>query len=390
MKVPAIILSLFAAAAAAAQQPFTIAAIHEIDSAILGETREIIIALPDGYEESDADYPVLYMLDAQENAEHAIGTITTLTDVGLVPPMIFVGISSINRSRDLTPSAVTGDANSGGAPAFLDFIADELMPWVEARYRANGHRILEGHSYGGLFGGYALMEEPGLFNDYIILSPSFWWNGEEMVARAATHFAQTAHPGTRVYFGIGDSDGWGMRQELRRFVEALEGANPQGISWHHEELANEEHMSVRAPAHYRALRYLFADIQMNVSAEDFEAADFRRHHADIRARYGDAVRQQEATYHNVGLALLQAERPDDAVIVFEYLVDGYPGYHANYNLLARAREAAGQCALAADAFDAAANASTTHTGTFMRTGYLEEAQRMRTLLADGSEACRDR
>ena len=380
-------ICLFSATTASAQRQISIATVYEIDSATLGETRDIIVSLPDGYDTSNADYPVLYMLDGGENAEHAIGTMMTLTDVGLVPPMIFVGIVSTNRSLNFTPSQMPGDENSGGADAFLSFLASELMPWVDARYRTNSHRIFEGHSYGGLFGAYALMEQPDLFDDYIILSPSLWWNGEELTQSAARHFDGANYRGKRVYFSIGDEDGWGMRQELKRFVKAVETARSHGLLWEYEEIADEEHMSVRAPAHYRALRYLFADLQLEATAETFDADAFRRHHEAIKARYGQGARPQEITYHHIGLNLLRAERPGDAVIVFEHLADRYPGYHATYNLLAMAHEADGHCKQAAGAYEAAADASTTHTGTFMRDDYLEKADRMRKLANEGSPLC---
>ncbi|MEO1045664.1 MAG: alpha/beta hydrolase-fold protein [Pseudomonadota bacterium] len=383
------VLTLMLAPNLSAQEPVVSASEIAVRSDILNEDRPVIVSLPDGYEDSDADYPVLYMLDGRQNMTHAIATIDTLSSLGFVPKMIFVGIVSTNRARDYTPSAVEGDANSGGAASFLAFLETELIPSIEQEYQTSDHRILEGHSFGGLFGAYALMERPGLFDAYIILSPALWWGGEEMNARAKVYFSANPQPAAKIYFGIGEQDGDGMRQELGRFVETLETAKPEGLVWRHEEIAGEDHMSIRLPGHYQGLRYVFEDLQFTMADTGFDIDDFIAHEVNIRARYGTAARQREAIYQNYGIALLQAERADEAATVFEYLVQGYPGYHANLNLLAQAYEAAGRCESAITAYESAAKASTTQTGTFTRAGYEEKASRLRAAMADGDAMCKD-
>ncbi|MEM1132764.1 MAG: alpha/beta hydrolase-fold protein [Pseudomonadota bacterium] len=372
-----------------AQEPIVSASETILRSDILNEDRPIIVSLPEGYEDSDAAYPVLYMLDGRQNMLHSIATIDTLNTLGFAPKMIFVGIVSTNRSRDYTPSAVEGDANSGGAANFLAFLETELIPSIEQEYRTSDYRILEGHSLGGLFGAYTLMERPALFDAYIILSPALWWGGEETNTRAAAYFPDNPQPETRIYLGIGAEDGYGMRQELGRFVETLKTAKPDGLTWQHDEIPGEDHMSVRLPGHYQGLRYMFEDLQFAAPANGFNINDFIAHEANIRTRYGAAARQREAIYHQYGISLLQDERADEAVTVFEYLVQGYPGYHANYNLLAQAYEAVGRCESAITAYESAAKASTTQTGTFTRAGYEEKATRLREAMANGDEMCKD-
>jgi predicted alpha/beta superfamily hydrolase len=110
---------------------------HLIQSEILQEERPIIVSLPNEYGDNDADYPVIYVLDGLENIKHTVGTIEILSESGLIPQMIIVGIHSLDRARDLTPSKAgqneyggTGDAGisqSGGAKQFLQFISDELF-----------------------------------------------------------------------------------------------------------------------------------------------------------------------------------------------------------------------------------------------------------------------
>jgi predicted alpha/beta superfamily hydrolase len=64
-----------------------------------------------------------------------------------------------------------------GAHDYLAFVERELIPYIEARYRADPQRrALGGHSLGGLFGAYALLTKPELFQHYILSSPSLWFH----------------------------------------------------------------------------------------------------------------------------------------------------------------------------------------------------------------------
>jgi len=112
-----------------------------------------------------------------------------------VEPFIIVGIqdkSSVdemswtkNRTRDLTPTNIkTEDSiihlptgSSGCAKHYLSFIKNELIPAVEKKYASDiEKRGYSGYSLGGLFGTYILLNEPDLFNKYLIGSPSLWWD----------------------------------------------------------------------------------------------------------------------------------------------------------------------------------------------------------------------
>ncbi|MBD11000.1 MAG: hypothetical protein CMC68_09725, partial [Flavobacteriaceae bacterium] len=153
-----------------------------LKSIILEEDRPIVISLPMGYNTSKANYPVLYVLDGLQNIKHTVGTVELLTESGLIPPIIVVGIESLDRTRDLTPSNAgenvyggtgnLGIPQSGGAPKFLKFLSDELVPYMDSNYRTHPYRILEGHSLGGLFSVYTLMESKDLFDAFIVEAPA--------------------------------------------------------------------------------------------------------------------------------------------------------------------------------------------------------------------------
>ncbi len=127
-----------------------------LQSEIMGEARPLLIYTPDGYEQSSATYPVIYLLDGDGHLLHTAGATQFLARNGKMPEVIIVGLPNTDRTRDLTPALSTPDERfptAGGADTFLSFIADELVPFIDENYRTAPYRILIGHSFGGLFTG---------------------------------------------------------------------------------------------------------------------------------------------------------------------------------------------------------------------------------------------
>jgi hypothetical protein len=125
----------------------------KIPSQILNEERTLSIALPQDYDKSQKAYPVLYILDAEARNEFtdAVSTIKDLHAEGVGPQMIIVGIWNTNRNRDMIPVSVSHRPQSGGSQKFLEFITDELKPYVKQNYRTTDFSVLYGASNAGLF-----------------------------------------------------------------------------------------------------------------------------------------------------------------------------------------------------------------------------------------------
>ena len=98
--------------------------------------------------------------------------------------MIVIGITNTERTRDFT---LTYDESynewgvSGGADNFLDFLEQELKPYISSNYRTNNYAIIAGHSLSALFTVYALHERPDMFHAF---SPSLWWHDEVIFPKA--------------------------------------------------------------------------------------------------------------------------------------------------------------------------------------------------------------
>ena len=119
-----------------------------IHSARLKEDRALIVYLPPGYQNSGRSYPVLYLLDGNRDAMlEALAAIGSLGRNKFMPEIIVVGIANVDRDRDMMPlSTAQYSVPKPGAEAFLGLIGDELIPYIDQRYRTTTPRVLCGKS----------------------------------------------------------------------------------------------------------------------------------------------------------------------------------------------------------------------------------------------------
>jgi predicted alpha/beta superfamily hydrolase len=165
----------------AVAESIDIGTVQHIESKILNEDRTYKVYLPEHYNDKrfpSQQYPVIYLLDG-EKYFHVFSGIVKSMSKGLysqIPESIVVAIQNTNRSLDLTPTKTEVPYPSGGAKNFESFIENELMPTINKKFRTLDFNILVGHSFGGLFALNTLLNNSELFNAYIVIDPSLWWN----------------------------------------------------------------------------------------------------------------------------------------------------------------------------------------------------------------------
>lgn len=250
--------ALFAASAAAAQQDSVPP--HEtftIESAELHETRRINVYLPPRYAEGGR-FDVLYMPDGgiEEDFPHVAATVDAGIRWGDLRPMLVVGIENTQRRRDMTgPTTVHSDSaiapHVGGSAAFRRFIARELMPEVRRRYRVTGETAILGESLAGLFIVETFLTEPDLFDRYIALSPSLWWNREAMVRDAPRLLrAHRRMRASLLFASAGDDIG----PEAGRLADVLRASAPPGLTWRYVPRPDLRHATIYRGMEARVLR----------------------------------------------------------------------------------------------------------------------------------------
>lgn len=178
--------------------PLNIGEVINMYSATLKEDRILNVYLPLSYtEETASSYPVIYVLDGSmdEDFIHIAGLVQfcSFPWVDLVPESIVVGVANVDRQRDFTyPTAIAADQKdfpkAGGSAAFIEFMSQEVVPLVNKQYQTNGESMLIGQSLGGLLATEVLFRSPDLFDQYVIVSPSLWWdNGSLMDVPMQAH-----------------------------------------------------------------------------------------------------------------------------------------------------------------------------------------------------------
>lgn len=234
-----------------------------LTSRILHEVRRINIYTPPGYAaHPSARYPVLYMPDGgiDEDFRHVTKDIDTAVRQGRMRPMIVVGIENTERRRDMTgPTSVASDRkiapHVGGAAAFRAFIRDELMPEIARRVRGDGRTAIVGESLAGLFVMEIFFAQPKMFDTYIALSPSLWWNDGALVRHAAEGLK--AHPDLHatLYIGVASDDG--LEPSARQLEQVFRADAPKGLRWYVERWPKLKHATIYRGASPSVFRKLF-------------------------------------------------------------------------------------------------------------------------------------
>ncbi len=242
---------------------------HTIYSKIRGRDYQLYISFPKNYSTKDTiTYPILYVMDGQINFSTIRG-MRTLFDLGpLIEDVIIVGIGTsnwkVNRYQDFTPSVNTsedekrkGMFKSGGAAKFLESIKTEITPFLDKNYKTNADRGITGHSLGGLFTTYCLVNSDGYFTRFGINSPSLWWDNEKVLNQAVAQFTENKIwdlPQTKVYISVGGQEEKTMVPTMMKFSKYLENSNYNTINLKWQIFDGESHISVQ-PANLRKTIY---------------------------------------------------------------------------------------------------------------------------------------
>lgn len=234
-----------------------------IDSKILGEKRRINIYSPSIYLDSpDTKLPVLYMLDGgiAEDFLHVAGLVQVSVGNQTMRPFLLVGIENTERRRDMTGVTENEEDKKiavrvGGSEPFRKFLKDELMPEIKKRYSTTNETAIIGESLAGLFVMETFFLEPDLFDTYIALDPSLWWNNQKLVKNSDKYLGLQSKSNKNLYFA--SSDEKGISDITNQLAEILSKRSLSNLKWHYEKMPEEKHSTIYHPAAIKAFRVLF-------------------------------------------------------------------------------------------------------------------------------------
>lgn len=263
IKFPIFIVLLSSFSCLAQERPFVIGTVRDIHSSILNEKRTLNIYLPEGYNQNDSlKYPVIYLLDgsADEDFIHIAGLVqfANFPWVNLLPPSIVVGIANIDRKRDYTfPTRNQKDKlqnpSSGGSKNFIEFIEKEVEPYIDTAFKVTSKKTLIGQSLGGLLATEILFTHPQLFDSYIIISPSLWWDDESLLQQSTATLKAIQKTKKAIYIAVG-KEGPIMEGDAKKLTAFLTTNHHPNLKIHFATFMKENHATILHLAVYDAFK----------------------------------------------------------------------------------------------------------------------------------------
>lgn len=338
----------------------TIGTIDSISSKVLNEQRKIWIHLPRSVQYkgfSIQKYPVVYLLDGDAHFSSVVGMIEQLSEINgntICPEMIVVGIPNTNRTRDLTPTHSDIDLpfvnkglseQSGGGEKFTEFLEKELIPYIDSKYPTAPYKTLIGHSFGGLTVMNVLANHTNLFNSYVAIDPSMWWDKQKFLKETTKTLTTKNLANVSLFLGVANTmednmDLQKVRKDTSVITKHIRSAldlndflsqnKKSNLQYQYKYYKDDNHGSIPLIATYDALRFLFAFNQLKLSIGEqmnFNKAvltKIEKHYENISTHLGYKVNIPEQVVNVYGYQALSKKDNDLAGYLFKLNVANYP------------------------------------------------------------------
>lgn len=327
------------------KQSISIGKKEVIASKILNENRTLWIYTPNITAQSlnpDKHYPVLYLLDGDAHFFSAVGIVQQLSQAngnGVLPEMIIVGIGNTDRLRDFVPFDEPNKSNP-----FVEFLADELIPYIDKNYNTAPYKLLVGHSLAGLTAIDILTKSPQLFNSYIAIDPSMWYDNEKFLKTTITQLPKHSLNAKRLFVGTANTMPKGMgleklksdisneTQHIRSILKLNEflKANKSGLLYAQKYYETERHNTVPLLCVYDGLRFIFDYYFFDAGEKDFTdstvliASKLKKHYAKISEEMGYKNAAPESFINYLAYDALGKKYYNKSKALFELNIDWYP------------------------------------------------------------------
>jgi predicted alpha/beta superfamily hydrolase len=248
--------------------PATIMGAHKrtLASRFVDQEYELSIWVPFDYEQSEKDYPTLYVLDAPIFYGGAVYIAMCNNWDGVIPEMIVVGVGAQVknweewdplRDRDLSSVEIPGRPWSGHADNFIRFVEKELLPFVDSNYRTQrADRIIWGHSSGATFALKLMFHKTHLFNRIIATSPSFEHGGKAIYDYHQDLATDALPSKVRLFVSVGSLENT-YSARARDFMRDLAERKMRNLQLHTMILDGFDHAAANFPGFIYGLRAVY-------------------------------------------------------------------------------------------------------------------------------------
>ena len=334
--------------------------VDSVYSTILKEQRKVWVYVPNmstGMQSASQRYPVVYLLDGEGHFQSVVGMIQQLSQVNgntVVPEMIVVGIPNTDRTRDLTPTHIVSDPpmmdsnsskNTGGSENFTAFMEKELMPHIDSLYPTQSFKMLIGHSFGGLTVMNIITNHTKLFNAYIAIDPSMWYDKGQFLKASEKKLSAQKYNEVSLYLGIANTMPEGMTLEKMKKDTSVDTRHirsifamdkfirdnpPNGLKYASKYYADDDHGPVPLTSEYDGLRFIFSWYRFKFSRADFMDSGtaliqkMQRHYQEASQQFGYKVSPPEMQINALGYNALSLKQYAKAAALFEMNIANYP------------------------------------------------------------------
>jgi predicted alpha/beta superfamily hydrolase len=320
---------------------------YKIESKILNQERTYIVNLPDSYiSESTQTYPVIVLIDGDYYFNLCTGIIGEMANNEQVPEMIIIGLSKVDRVKDYTPTnsiiSLNGNKDenylksSGASKLFLDFIEKELLVEIDDRYRTNSFKIMVGQSFGGLLAATSYLSSGSLFDGYIAIDPSLWWDNQYIVKQIDNINVEKIENN---YFYLSSADKYENFSGATHIFELNRNSHDsfysklmsKGISYSKIKIQyfeEENHNTSPLLSFYNGLKFIYKDYFL----KDIQTKSIDQIKAYYKKIYGGKFLPPESIINNLAYSHLQNENSRElAIQFFKFNVANYPDSYNAYD-----------------------------------------------------------
>lgn len=230
-----------------------------IDSNKLGRTRQVSIILPPSYEyESDKKYPVIYLLDGEYLLDPFNGSLQYGYYFDDLPEVILVGIhQGQNNDRMIDSKSDEEGLPAEKSGAFYEFIATELIPYIDNNYRTVSFKAIAGHDVTAGFLNFFLYKDNPIFDAYISLCPDLAYDMENRIEDRLAMM-----PKSISYFQVSSpTDERSIYEKVKLLDENLKTVLNKNVSYKYLQLDGFSHYSMVPVAVPQALYHIFNGYQ---------------------------------------------------------------------------------------------------------------------------------
>ncbi|TCI84870.1 alpha/beta hydrolase-fold protein [Tenacibaculum sp. M341] len=321
--------------------------IDGLHSKILNEQRKIFVHVPKTNPNNKEIFPVVYVLDGNAHFDSVVALLKQFSTVNgntLCPKMIVIGIPNTFRSRDLSPTK--GEiVGSGGGDQFMSFIEKELIPYVDSKYPTQPYRMFIGHSLGGLTVMNALLKKPELFNSYVAIDPSMFWNEKNLLKKIRQTEFGNRYTNKTLFLGyanIKNSDSSNAIKHSKAILELkdyLENGSNTKLSFKATYYPNDDHGSMPLITTYDALRFIFSFYDFKLTNNDYLNPEINilnkieNYYRALSKGFDTKMIPDEKFVSDIGYELLRKGQLKRALQLFQWNLKNYPSSSYSYESL---------------------------------------------------------